>query len=240
MQASTATDPSGVEYYFTNTAGGGNDSGWQDATFYEDTGLTPETQYTYTVTARDKSANQNATAASTAESATTDQEPVSGLKMDVGVATGVSSGTWDIVSLSQSYTSPVVIATANYDNTSDPIAVRIQNASGSSFDVTVQAAGGSAPSNIDVYYMVVEEGVYTVAADGVKMEAVKYNSTVTDENNSWVGQPQTYGNTYTSPVVLGQVMSYTLLQVRALPRIQIPPVTMRRLVTSFLSPAAVL
>ncbi|MHC4744683.1 MAG: hypothetical protein ACYS8Z_22440, partial [Planctomycetota bacterium] len=74
MVAATATDPSGVEYYFTCTAGGGNDSGWQDQIYYEDTGLTPDTTYTYTVTARDKSANQNATAASTAESATTDPE----------------------------------------------------------------------------------------------------------------------------------------------------------------------
>ncbi|MHC4743030.1 MAG: CBM35 domain-containing protein, partial [Planctomycetota bacterium] len=72
MVATTASDPSGVEYYFTCTAGGGNDSGWQDSTTYEDTGLTPDTQYTYTVTARDKSPAQNTTAASTAESATTD------------------------------------------------------------------------------------------------------------------------------------------------------------------------
>ncbi|MEN8126949.1 MAG: DNRLRE domain-containing protein [Planctomycetota bacterium] len=72
MTAATATDPSGVEYYFTCTAGGGNDSIWQDSTTYEDTGLSPDTQYTYTVTARDKSVNQNATAASTPASATTD------------------------------------------------------------------------------------------------------------------------------------------------------------------------
>lgn len=72
MQAVTASDPSGVEYYFTCTAGGGNDSGWQDSIFYEDTNLQPATTYTYTVTARDKSSNQNTTAASTAESATTD------------------------------------------------------------------------------------------------------------------------------------------------------------------------
>jgi len=72
MTADTASDPSGVEYYFTCTAGGGHDSGWQDEDpSYEDTGLTPETPYTYTVTARDKSFNQNATAASTEESATT-------------------------------------------------------------------------------------------------------------------------------------------------------------------------
>jgi chitodextrinase len=72
MTASAATDISGVEYYFTCTAGGGNDSGWQDSRTYEDTGLSPLTEYTYTVTARDKSANYNQTAASAAASATTD------------------------------------------------------------------------------------------------------------------------------------------------------------------------
>jgi hypothetical protein len=72
MIATTATDIYGVEYYFTCTAGGGNDSGWQDSAIYVDRGLTPETQYTYTVNAGDKSVNQNTTAASSAASATTD------------------------------------------------------------------------------------------------------------------------------------------------------------------------
>jgi hypothetical protein len=72
MLATTASDDSGVEYYFTCTAGGGNDSGWQDSPAYEDTGLTPETSYTYTVKARDKSASQNETQSSTEASATTD------------------------------------------------------------------------------------------------------------------------------------------------------------------------
>ncbi len=54
-------------------------------------------------------------------------------------------------------------------------------------------------------YLVVEEGVHTV--DGVAVEAQLYNSTVTDENNSWIGEAQGYGQGYTSPVVLGQVMS---------------------------------
>jgi hypothetical protein len=71
MTATTASDPSGVEYYFECTAGGGNDSGWRDSPIYEDTGLQPETQYTYRVQARDKSPNQNATAFSSSESATT-------------------------------------------------------------------------------------------------------------------------------------------------------------------------
>jgi hypothetical protein len=74
MIATTATDISGVEYYFTETSGnpGGDDSGWQDGPTYTDTGLTPSTTYTYKVMARDKSAAQNATGWSTSESATTD------------------------------------------------------------------------------------------------------------------------------------------------------------------------
>ena len=75
MTATTASDASGVEYYFDCTAGGGNDSGWQDNTTYEDTGLSPATQYTYRVQARDKSTNQNATGWSSSLSATTETPP---------------------------------------------------------------------------------------------------------------------------------------------------------------------
>jgi hypothetical protein len=76
MVATTATDDSGVEYYFTCVLGGGNDSIWQDETFYEDVSLDPNTEYCYTVKARDKSPSQNTTAASSSGCATTD--PISG------------------------------------------------------------------------------------------------------------------------------------------------------------------
>ncbi|NOX96935.1 MAG: hypothetical protein GXO98_02530, partial [Nitrospirae bacterium] len=71
MTATTASDVSGVEYYFQCTAGGGNDSSWQDSATYEDTGLNPDALYTYRVQVRDKSANQNTTGWSTSESVTT-------------------------------------------------------------------------------------------------------------------------------------------------------------------------
>jgi hypothetical protein len=70
MQAATAYDSSGVEYYFTCTAGGGHDSGWQSNTTYTDTGLTPGVPYSYTVKARDKSPAKNTTTPSAAASAT--------------------------------------------------------------------------------------------------------------------------------------------------------------------------
>jgi hypothetical protein len=77
MTATTATDASDVEYYFTETSGnpGGNDSGWQTSPVYIDTGLQSGTQYTYTVMARDKSPNQNTTAPSAAANATTTGSP---------------------------------------------------------------------------------------------------------------------------------------------------------------------
>jgi hypothetical protein len=91
MTATTASDVSGVEYYFTCTAGGGNDSGWQNSPTYEDTGLTPETSYTYTVKARDKSANQNETAVSTAESATTQPGGAAEVYVnDIAMGSGIS------------------------------------------------------------------------------------------------------------------------------------------------------
>lgn len=71
MTATTASDPSGVQYFFECTAGGGHDSGWQDSATYEDTGLNPDTQYTYRVKARDKSTNNNETGFSGTASATT-------------------------------------------------------------------------------------------------------------------------------------------------------------------------
>jgi hypothetical protein len=73
MTATTASDPSGVQYYFDCTAGaGGHDSSWQSSPTYQDTGLTPSTQYTYRVQTRDQSANQNTGQWSTTQNATTD------------------------------------------------------------------------------------------------------------------------------------------------------------------------
>jgi len=69
MVATTATDPNGVQYYFANiTDPNQHDSGWQNSPFYEDTGLDDQTEYTYTVKARDLSVNYNETAASVAAS----------------------------------------------------------------------------------------------------------------------------------------------------------------------------
>ncbi|MDO8302237.1 MAG: right-handed parallel beta-helix repeat-containing protein [Sedimentisphaerales bacterium] len=72
MIATTATDSNGVEYQFEQTVGGTvTTSVWQDSATYNKTSLTLGTQYTFRVSARDKSANQNATAWSSSALATT-------------------------------------------------------------------------------------------------------------------------------------------------------------------------
>jgi hypothetical protein len=71
MVATTATDVSGVEYYFTCTAGGGHNSGWQNSPTYIDTGMAENTTCTYTVKAHDKSPAYNETADSDPCTATT-------------------------------------------------------------------------------------------------------------------------------------------------------------------------
>jgi subtilisin family serine protease len=133
-------------------------------------------------------------------------ESASGPNLIHGVIDGVGSDDWTLVSLEQSYTEMVVVATPNYDSLSAPGVTRIRNADGSSFEVRVDPAGGAALSGVSVHYVVVEAGVYEET--GFKMEAVRFTSTRTDENNSWVGEARSYQQFYANPVVIGQVMTY--------------------------------
>ena len=61
LTANAATDDqTAVEYYFTCTGGSGHDSDWQSSPVYVDSGLTPDSNYSYTVTARDLNGNETA------------------------------------------------------------------------------------------------------------------------------------------------------------------------------------
>jgi hypothetical protein len=132
-----------------------------------------------------------------------------GPRLSRGVVTGVGNAAWKTVTLPLTFTSPVVVATANYGSSSRPGVVRIRNAAGSQFEVRVDATkAGQSLAGLSVHYLVVEEGTYTVAAHGVKMEAKKFTSTVTDRTGSWNGTTRSYAQSYSSPVVLGQVMTY--------------------------------
>jgi len=109
------------------------------------------------------------------------------------------------VTLTNTYVSPVVVCSVQYNSNTTPVVPRVNNITSNSFDVRLQNPFGGMVSAETVSYLVVEEGVWSI--DGVNIEAQTYQSTITDDNSSWVGETQSYGQSYTNPVVLGQVMT---------------------------------
>jgi len=120
MTASLATDAeNSVEYYFTCTAGGGNDRGWQADRSYTDTGLNPDTQYTYTVKARDTSANHNKTTASDPSSATTNPDIVPPIPDPLTWELAPEAGTFTLgaITVSSYVYDGISVGTGNDDGT---------------------------------------------------------------------------------------------------------------------------
>ncbi len=118
--------------------------------------------------------------------------------------------TWRTVALPYSYANPVVIAAVQYDTPpAVPAIARVRNAAGNSFDVRVQNPGDEPlDAAYTLHYTVVESGVYTLAEHGIKMEATRFTSTQTSGKRNWsAGNTRAYAQSYTNPVVVGQVMS---------------------------------
>ena len=126
--------------------------------------------------------------------------------MESLVVTSVD-GTWQSVSLSATYTSPIPVCSVVYVGVPTPAVVRIHNVGTNSFDLRVQNPGDGPVSTYTVNCIVVEEGAWQMP-DGTMIEAHSYSSSVMDYKNSWNGEAQSYTNSYTNPVVLGQVMTF--------------------------------
>ncbi len=127
------------------------------------------------------------------------------------VVPSVGTDQWIRVNTPETYDSMVVVATPRIvDTTNVSMVTRIANVTASSFDIIVQRIddGTGTFTAVDVDVMVAEEGVYTVAECGVNMEVGKHLSTTTTYKNNYNIDQITPVNTYTTPVVLGQVMSF--------------------------------
>lgn len=139
--------------------------------------------------------------------------------MEWGTQASVGDDAWTTVNFSGTYDSPVFVCTTEYnanignesDGTADSIVCRVQNVGATSAQVRLQESGtlvGDVGNLTDetIHWMVVEEGAYDTG--DIKMEAFTFNSTVTDgKTNGWSGQSQTLTQSYTNPVVVGQVMT---------------------------------
>lgn len=116
--------------------------------------------------------------------------------------------TWQQITLPHSYENMVVVATPQYGPEQLPAVVRIRNAAGSAFEISVQNPSNEPLSGYTAQYLVVEAGVYTLAEHGVKMEAARIVVAETDYTGKWTGQLAGFANAYSTPVVMGQVMTY--------------------------------
>ncbi len=127
-------------------------------------------------------------------------------KFEAGFTT--ANHTTKTVTLQNTYTDPVVVCTGQYFYNGKRMIPRVSNVTAGSFDLRlVDPTNASQTYSIQevVCYWVMEQGVSEL--NGVKMEAWKYTSTVTDGNGDWTGEVRRYGQHYDNPVVLGQVMS---------------------------------
>ncbi len=141
------------------------------------------------------------------ESVTIEYVEPAELAFEHGIINNVTEN-WQTIYYENTYVSPVVIASVQLPSADfKPVVARIRNAGTSGFDVKIQGAGITANNNYNVHYFVVEEGVYTLADDGIKMEALKANSAETAKSGKWVRENRNLQNAYSNPVVLGQVMT---------------------------------
>ena len=167
-------------------------------------GLIDNMNYFYTV----KAVNSAGAVWGLTQSFTTSKDLTPKLYRTTVSAVGTDS--WVRVNVPNYYHSMIVVATPRVaDQNNVPVVARLSNVSSTSFDLIVQRAdnGAGSFSAVDVDVMVVEEGSYTAADCGVDMEAYKHNSTETTAKNVFKYDKVVPVNTYTRPVVLGQVMT---------------------------------
>lgn len=124
-------------------------------------------------------------------------------QMEAFVVTADGSPT--TFTFTNTYCSPVVVCTILHANNTLSVLPRVSNVTRTGFDLRLQNPRDLPVLAESVSVVVVEEGAWTI--DGMAIEAQTYTSTVTDRKRSWIGEARTYGNTYTAPVVIGQVMS---------------------------------
>jgi len=109
------------------------------------------------------------------------------------------------VALTNSYASPVVVCSSEYTNNTVSVVPRVSNVASDSFDVYLQNPADGAVTAEDVSCLVVEAGIWNI--QGLGLEARTYESTITDRKGNWQGEGVDYGQAYSAPVVLGQVMT---------------------------------
>lgn len=123
-------------------------------------------------------------------------------RMEWGTIT--TGDTFTQVDLHNSYSSPIIVCSPEYDS-GVPRTVRITDVTESSFRVRVQNPSSAVCPETNVHYIVAEEGVWDYP---IKLEARKYVTETVGENNNWDYDMRTFGQEYSGNIVVfHQVMS---------------------------------
>lgn len=112
------------------------------------------------------------------------------------------------VSFRSAYEKPVVVATVDATNNAPdrPVVVRVQNVTSTGFEAYLQNPGDlSTPVADEVYFLVMEEGAHDF--DGIVCEAWTMTAPAADYKGSTEGNAASYLQDYTTPIVIGQVMT---------------------------------
>lgn len=129
---------------------------------------------------------------------------------------GMTNGVTSTVSLNNSYTNPVVVASIRYPRSvtdDDQPAARVSNKTGSDFDVYTDNYSNDAPGTSTVDYLVLEAGEWLIddGADGIRIYATSTNVSVSagsgipsDPGGTVVTYPTSFGS---PPAVLTMVTS---------------------------------
>ncbi len=137
------------------------------------------------------------------------------LSLDLEVVKFVGTSSWQTIALENTYASPVIVCTYNLPSKASPSATtRIQAVTPNSFQLKVQQFENSTVITPgDVHCIIADRGAYN--SGGLKFEA----GTVTADRTAGLSVPNNWGlvnneeitgslsQSYTNPVVLGQVMS---------------------------------
>jgi len=111
--------------------------------------------------------------------------------------------------MDQSFVEPVIVCSMYYTKSQNPLATRMRNVidGGNKFDIQIVGTL-TVNSTVDIHCVAIESGTYTSAKNGITIEAKRVLSTITNSKYQWEsGTSITFANTYTYPVVLGQVMT---------------------------------
>ncbi len=127
------------------------------------------------------------------------------------LVTSVRSDQWKTVNLDQNFGKFIVIGTPIYRNavSSPPVVTRFKGVKDNRFQIELDRIDHSdSPISLNVSVIVAEVGVYNQRDHGVKMEVVRQPLKPLSTSTNWIAEKVQLNNSYNSPVVVGQVLSY--------------------------------